>query len=205
LATADRNPIKTHFMQQRLLTLLLLTTINLTTIHAIAQFAVSAPAAMGVDAVAKIGASARAGYGATTSDITGNNIHSNVPMNEISPRAFRHFRKNFRAISDENWYKYDQGYLVSFVVNSFRHQAWYNPDGSFMCSVKYYSGKELDEQTDMQVRRQFPGYQIKVVMEITDDCHKTFYLVTIEDPATIKTLFICDGKIEVRQELVNAK
>jgi hypothetical protein len=172
-------------MHQRLLAILVLTTVHLTALPANAQFTASAPAAMGFEGP----------------DLTDHNIRSNVPMNEISPRAFRHFRKNHPTISDENWYKSEQGYLVSYMVNSGRHQAWYNPDGSFMCSVKYYSGKELNEQTDMQVHREFPGYQVKVVMEITNDVHKTFYVVTIQDPAKIKTLFVCDGKIEVRQEL----
>jgi hypothetical protein len=186
-------------MHLRLLALLLLTTV-----YAHAQFTVSTPATIGLQGAAKIPASGAPVYGTMARDVTDNKIHSNVPVNEISPRAFRHFHKNFRAISDENWYKSDQGYLVSFEVNSFRHQAWYHRDGSFMCSVKYYSGNELNEQTDMQVHRQFPGCHIKVVMEIADEGHKTCYLVTTEDPETIKILFICDGKIEVRQELLNA-
>ncbi|MDP4256857.1 MAG: hypothetical protein Q8937_01380 [Bacteroidota bacterium] len=186
-------------MQHRFLAFLLLTTLQ-----ANAQFTVSASSTTGFDGASTLKASTSSGYDATNPGATENKVRSNVPMNEISPRAFRHFRRNFRAVADENWYKSEQGYLVSFMVGPFRQQAWYHPDGSFMCSVKYYSGKELDEQTDRQVHRQFPGYQVKVVTEITDDCHKNFYLVTIEDPATVKTLFICDGTIEVREDLVNA-
>jgi hypothetical protein len=129
-------------------------------------------------------------------------IHSNVPLNEIKVRAFRHFRKNFPTISDETWFKYDQGYLVSFVKNSWRNQVHYDLRGSFLYSLKYYTGAAIDKTTGSLIERRFPGYQIDVVTEITNG-EKTFYLVTIKNPSYVKTISVCDGTIELLKEFIN--
>ncbi len=47
---------------------------------------------------------------------------SNVPLNEISPRAFRHFLKTFPQINDEKWTMTSQGIVASFVYNSAFHR-----------------------------------------------------------------------------------
>jgi hypothetical protein len=132
----------------------------------------------------------------------GSAIHSNVPLNEIKVRAYRHFRKNFPAISDETWFKYDQGYLVSFVINSWRNQVHYDTRGFFLYSVKYYTGAAIDRETGSMIKKKFPDYQIDVVTEINNG-EKTFYLVIIKNPAFVKTISICEGTVGIIKEFIN--
>src|SRR6266566_1167947 len=70
-------------------------------------------------------------------DRDGNTVNSNVPLNEISIHAFRHFHKMFPQASDEYWVKTGEGYIVSFMQNSFHNRAHFDLRGSFLCSLKY--------------------------------------------------------------------
>lgn len=129
-------------------------------------------------------------------------IISNVPINEINIRAFRHFHQRFPSVLGESWAKLPDGYIVSFMENSFRHQAHFDQRGGFLCLVKYYEGKDLSRDLTVFLGRRFPDYSIGVVTEITDG-EKTFYRIKIENASFVKTLSICDGQTEILEEWIN--
>jgi hypothetical protein len=133
----------------------------------------------------------------------GSSISCNVPLNEINIHAYRHFHRRFSSgITGEHWFKSAEGYQVSFVREALRHQAYFDPRGGYLYSLKYYAGTKMPAGQAEMVRKTYPDYRIDVVTEITDG-EKTFYLVKIVNPASVKTLSLCDGKIELLEELVN--
>jgi hypothetical protein len=142
------------------------------------------------------------GFGIEANAHEENPITSNVPLNEINIHAFRHFRKRFPEVSGESWWKTGTGYTVSFMENARRIQAHYNLKGSFLYSVKYYTGKELPAETGIWIMKKYPGYHIGVVTEFTDGA-RSFWSVKIEDPSSVKTLEINDGKMELVEDLIN--
>jgi len=129
-------------------------------------------------------------------------IASNVPLNEINPHVFRHFRKHFLSVAEESWVKTADSYIISFTKNARRNEAHYSLRGGFLYSMKFYAGSEIGNEPGAQIRKKYPDYKIDVVTEITDG-EKVFYLVTIENPASVKTLSVCDGKLEVLNDLIN--
>ncbi|GGB22365.1 hypothetical protein GCM10011511_52830 [Puia dinghuensis] len=130
-------------------------------------------------------------------------ITSNVPLNEINARAYRHFQRIFPAgISNEYWFVSDQGYQVSFLLRGRHFQAYFDKRGGFRYSLQYYAGREIPRVPGDLIRAKYPDYQIDVVTEITDG-EKTFHLVKIVNPTHIITLSVVDGKIEVLEELIN--
>ncbi|HXB91716.1 MAG TPA: hypothetical protein VNU72_05485, partial [Puia sp.] len=50
--------------------------------------------------------------------------------------------------------------------------------------------------------RKFPDYRIDVVTEVTDG-EKTIYLVKMVNASSIRTLSVCDGKMDIIEELTN--
>jgi hypothetical protein len=129
-------------------------------------------------------------------------ITANVPLNEINIRAYRHFHRQFPTVVEERWFKYEEGYQVSFTLDGQSCQAHFDKRGAFLYSLKYYAGKDLTRDVSESIKRKFPNDRIGVVTEITDGT-KTFYLVKIVNPLAVKTLSICDGKIDVIEELIN--
>jgi hypothetical protein len=132
----------------------------------------------------------------------GNNITSNVPLNEINIRAFRQFGKMFPRISEENWFKNKDGYIVSFVQDLVRNQVQFNPKGAFQYTIRYYEEKDMSAELSRAIKRRFPDYRINVITEIMNG-EKTLYLVKIENHLSVKTVSVVDGKMEITEDLVN--
>ena len=130
-------------------------------------------------------------------------VNSNVPLNEISPHAWRHFHRLFPAAAPgENWFASGEGYQVSFVLHGYRYQAYFDQRGGYRYSLHYYSGKDMPGNPGAMLTRDFPDFKIDVVTEITDG-EKTIYLVKMANASAIRTLSVCDGKIEVVDEMTN--
>lgn len=133
----------------------------------------------------------------------GNNFTSNVPFNELSPKAYRRFHRRFPEVpTGEFWFKYAAGYQVSFTLDRHHQFAYFAPSGIFLYSLKYFDGKDLPRDIETVVNRRFPDYKIDVVTEVNDGL-KTFYLLQIVNPDKIKVLTFVDGRIEVVNELHN--
>jgi len=134
---------------------------------------------------------------------TGGDISCNVPLNEISIHAYRHFHRLFSSgVSGEYWFKSEEGYLVSFVRDAQRNQAYFDRRGVYLYSLKYYAGTKMPTVPAELVKRKYPGYQLDVVTEVTDG-EKVFYLVKVISTESVKTLSVNDGKIDVLEDLVN--
>ncbi len=132
-----------------------------------------------------------------------NGIISNVPLNEINVRAFRHFGKNFPQVSGESWLKMKLGYIVSFTENGQRGQVHYNPNGDFQFTIKYYDGSSISPELGARIRKNYPDYRIGVVTEFTDGI-KTAMEVKIENPSSVKTISVnSNGILELIENLVN--
>jgi hypothetical protein len=148
------------------------------------------------------GVSCGAGEAALYSD-PGDNFFSNVPINELSVKAYRRFHRRFHEVtSAEYWFKSAQGYKVSFTEDEHHHFAYFDPGGTFQYSLAYYDGKEVPRETGEFVNRRFPDYKIDVVTEVNDG-QRTYYLVQIKNPRYIKVLTVADGRLDIIKELNN--
>ncbi|HXB06238.1 MAG TPA: hypothetical protein VNW04_03965 [Puia sp.] len=133
----------------------------------------------------------------------GSAITSNVPLNEINAHAYRHFQRLFpTGTSKEYWFVSGDGYQVSFQLAGHHYQAYFDRHGAYRYSLLYYPGKEIPRNPGDLIKAKYPDYRIDVVTEITDG-EKTFHLVKIVNPVSIKTLCVADGRIEVLEELIN--
>ncbi len=133
----------------------------------------------------------------------GRNFSCNVPINEISIHAYRHFRKNFPSSVDERWNRTSDRLTVSFQMEGSRAQALYDTQGNFLYSLKYCcSGSVMDREVRQRVARFFPGYATSMAVEISDG-NKTMQIVTIRNRLWVKTIQIVDGEIKVTDVLEN--
>ena len=133
----------------------------------------------------------------------GNNFFSNVPINELSAKAYRRFHRRFREVpAGEYWFKYSEGYQVSFTSERHHELAYFNPGGIFLYSLRYYDATELSKDMREFVHRRFPDYTVDVVTEVNDGM-KTFYMLQIMNPGHRKLVTISEGRVDVVKELTN--
>ena len=134
---------------------------------------------------------------------SGDVFSSNVPLNELNVRAYKHFHRIFPSgVTAESWLKTAEGFQASFVQNDQQHKAYFDHRGYFRYSLTYYEGKNIPRLAGDLIKLHYPEYRINIVTEIYDG-ERTSYLVRIVNAANIKTLAVCDGQIEIMEEMVN--
>jgi hypothetical protein len=128
---------------------------------------------------------------------------SNVPLNEISVKAFRHFQQLFpTGTTSEYWFKSAEGYKVSFNLNAHNLLAYFDKHGAFLCSMKYYTQKEIPRETGELVKSKYPGYTIDMVTEVFDG-QMTFLRAQIANASSLKILCIFGERIYMTEDLIN--
>jgi len=130
------------------------------------------------------------------------NVVADIPRNEVNIHAYRYFYKHWPSVVGEQWNKTEEGYEASFVERSSCNRVYFNSRGRFLYAYKYYRGEESSPELINQVRMKYPDHSIKLVTEVTDG-NKTFYIVNIMNGSSIKNLSIVEGKMELREELIN--
>lgn len=130
----------------------------------------------------------------------GHSFQSNVRLNEINTQAFRHFRKSFPAIESEYWEKNQNGFMARFKESNKFTMVYYDNQGSFQYSVKYFEESDLDEEIQKRIKKEYPGFQLDIVTEINNEI-RNVYLVTLKNKYSMKSLLINQGEIQVIDDL----
>jgi hypothetical protein len=125
---------------------------------------------------------------------------SNVRLNEINPQAFRHFRNNFPTVEQEYWEKTQKGFTAHFKETEKTSLAYYDNQGGFLYSVKYFEASDMKNELKKRLKRDYPGFQFDILTEITNEI-KTVYLVTLKNNYVMKSLLIDQGEIRVIDDL----
>jgi hypothetical protein len=127
-------------------------------------------------------------------------VQSNVRLNEINPQAFRHFRKNYPSVEQEYWEKTQNGFTAHFKEGDKLSLAYYDHQGGFLYSVKYFEESDLNNELQKRLKREYPGFQFDILTEINNET-KTVYLVTLKNKYAMKSLLIDQGEIRVIDDL----
>jgi hypothetical protein len=75
----------------------------------------------------------------------GSSFATNVPLNEISSRAFKDFAKHYSRSNNEKWFKTPKFIIASFKNDSILYKIYYSKGGVFLYSYKYYDEKKCEE------------------------------------------------------------
>jgi len=123
-------------------------------------------------------------------------------LNEVNIHAARDFMKRFENVTDGKWLKIEGGYLVRFMADEKKNDAFYDGMGRFVAASCYYDGANSPEEIKTLVNKEYPGYKIIVATKInTND--RSFYRLHISNPESIKTLQIVNSRIRVLEDLQN--
>jgi|GEM_PF-3621657 len=133
-------------------------------------------------------------------NVTDQQVQSNVRLNEINTQAFRHFRKNNPQVEHEYWEKTQHGLTVRFKDSDKMSLAYYDKQGAFLYSVKYFEESDLNNDLQRRLKREYPGFQFDILTEINNEI-KTIYLVTLKNKYSMKSLLIEQGEIRVIDDL----
>lgn len=102
-------------------------------------------------------------------------LTSNVPLNEISARAFRNFIKNFGYVPAAVWRKEDQGYTVRwYTTDSVGYIVHYTLRGMLFDTHVYYMPKNAPPEIRSEMGHLYPEYTLLFVNELADGEHPLY-------------------------------
>ncbi len=129
-------------------------------------------------------------------------FESNVRLNEINTRAFRHFLKNYPKAENEKWFINPKGSCAVFESDSVLNKIFYNKKGVFVLAIKYYNESGLNEILKNIVHTFFPAYATKTVVELYDG-RLTSYEICVVNNEQTKMFEVNNNEISNVRELKN--
>ncbi len=122
-----------------------------------------------------------------------------VNMNAISLKAVKDFKKTYKMVSGENWFKDLDGFNARFTLNGVSNLIYYTKKGQWEGSLKVYSEDKLARDIRDIVKREYYDYDITSVQEIEtfDSYGIPTYIVHLEDSNNIKLIRVRYGVMDV--------
>ncbi len=123
-----------------------------------------------------------------------------VKRNEVSIKAIRDFVEASGQTENIKWYKSDEGFMAYYNQNGARLMAGYNLKGNWIYSMATYNEDKLPRDVRHLVKSTYYDYAITLVNEIKTGS-KTIYIVHMADKTSWVNLRVCDGEMEVVEQL----
>ncbi|HLX93949.1 MAG TPA: hypothetical protein VKR32_19835 [Puia sp.] len=134
-------------------------------------------------------------------DLDNSTIISNIPLNELNPRAFRHYSRNYSSDGGETWSRTSAGLLASGSNGEKKYRIFYSAKGRFIYSMIYYDGKQSSPELRRIVDRNYPGFELKSVVELFDR-NKLTYGLTINKQGLNRLLEYHNGELNTLAEYI---
>ncbi|MEO6454054.1 MAG: hypothetical protein ABIN97_08285 [Ginsengibacter sp.] len=130
-----------------------------------------------------------------------------VSLTGINIKAVKNFKKHYKLVNDEKWYKASDGFSASFNSDGIKNILFYDNKGYWTGSLKIYGEDKMSRAVRDMVKRVYYDYTITIVDEIetlnTKD--KPVYIVHLEDNYSIKLIKVRDDDMDVYSEFKKAK
>lgn len=121
-------------------------------------------------------------------------------VNDVNQKAMRDFKKTFKAVSNEKWYSIKDGFLAEFSLNTSKNRVVYDNKGNWKFTVSYYDEKSLPAEIRAIVRPVYYDYTIARVEEVHAE-GKIIYVVHVQNESSLKTLRVCEGEMDLIEDL----
>ena len=120
---------------------------------------------------------------------------------DVSVTATEAFKREFKDVKDVEWVEIASGYRAYFSQNEIINAVDYTKKGK-LYSIIRYGRNLLTKDMQVMIERAFDAPQIREVSEVRIADYATkVYIVIVEDKASMKTVQIIEGEMEVIQDI----
>lgn len=129
--------------------------------------------------------------------INGGTFTSNVLLNDIKTRAFRHFLRNYPFAVNEEWIKYNDGYSVVFTAHdSILYHVYYDPTGRFREAFTFYTKDNMPLAIKQSITGRYKNYSVLFASAMNDGM-RMIYNVTLTDNDMVKLVECYNGNVDI--------
>jgi len=119
-----------------------------------------------------------------------------IKVTNVNIKAVRNFVRTYKRVTEQKWFKTEEGYIANFFSDGIDHRVIYTNNGHWFYNHFIYTEDNLPFEIRKMVKRNYYDYNITIVCEyILYD--KTVYIITIRDKQFAKKILrICDGEMQ---------
>jgi hypothetical protein len=125
-------------------------------------------------------------------------------VTELNQKATRDFKKTFRDVNNEKWYTIKNGFLAEFSLNTTKNRVVYDKKGNWKYTVSYYDEKNLPAEIKAIVKPAYYDYSISRVEEVHAN-DQIIYIVHVQNDSRLKTIRVCEGEMDLIEDLPKSK
>jgi hypothetical protein len=127
-------------------------------------------------------------------------IDKRAYINELNTKAVRDFSKTYSKAENIRWYTVSDGFIVYYLLDGVKARSAYNPRGDWTYTIRWLDEFKLPGSVRHLVKSTYYDYAIRLVVEIASKKQK-YYEVQMEGKASLVTVVVADGEMEVKEEL----
>lgn len=106
------------------------------------------------------------------------------PGTNISQKVLDAFNSDFSDVKNIKWFSGEKTYVVTFEQNDIRTHIYYDKEGNFLSSRRYYGEKNLPFNILLKIKEKYKEKTIKIVTEVlTGD--NILYSINVEDEENV--------------------
>jgi len=118
-------------------------------------------------------------------------------------KLIQSFNQTFPNAQNVKWRDDKDGFFVSFSQNGNFNKVFYNTDGSFIYSLKYYTGNALPTNIVMALNKKFGESKIAGVTEVTTPNNTVYNIKLTKDDKLYSVNILADGSITEQEEFTD--
>ena len=118
-------------------------------------------------------------------------------------KLIQKFNQTFPNAKNVAWRDDATGYFVSFTQNGNYNKVFYNKDGSFVYSLKYFNGDQLPVNIIMELNKKFEASKIAGVTELTTQTNSLYNIKLTKGDKLYCLDVLTDGTIAKQEEFTN--
>ena len=119
-------------------------------------------------------------------------------------KLIQRFNETFPNAKNVKWRDDKAGYFVSFTQNENFNKVFYNTEGEFVYSLKYYKGDELPTNIVMTLNQKFGETKILGVTEVTTPNNTTYNVKLSKENGLYCLDILTDGTIVKQEDFINS-
>lgn len=123
-----------------------------------------------------------------------------IKISDVNVKAVKNFEKSFKATSNVNWYKGENGFIVFFYQEKMKKICYYSTKGNWLYMLFSYNEDKLVRPVWHRVKQVYYEYSIIWVNEI-QTMRKTIYVVHLEGKENFKNIRVDDENMSEIQEI----
>jgi uncharacterized protein YkuJ len=111
--------------------------------------------------------------------------------NDVNTNALRHFVETFEGAENISWHVSDDKTEATFTMGNTKMSSYYDKHGDHICTIKYYTEKELDSSLAKFVKKEAgKDYSIYLVTEFIEEGSSLFDISLQNDKYWLKIKFL---------------